>query len=155
MAPRSNIDIFGDLNVALTKVNSTNQLKTVETVKLGYDGKIKNHTSNEFNKNNIEGITVKSVTADNSGDVYAFGQSSWNRNEFLVTFAGAETNDITTHYTPVVTGSNQGILVTDGKAQFFGYDVAQPSNWENTNIKFTAAELGTKLAGDFTIEYML
>ena len=156
MAPRSNIDIFGDLNVALTKVNSTNQLKTVETVKLGYDGKIKNHTSNEFNKNNIEGITVKSVTADNSGDVYAFGQSSWNRNEFLVTFAGATTSDITTHYTPVVTGtSNQGILVTDGKAQFFGYDVAQPSNWENTNIKFTAAELGTKLAGDFTIEYML
>ena len=35
------------------------------------------------------------------------------------------------------------------------YQTASPSTWENSAIKFTAASLGTKLANDWTLEFML
>ena len=44
---------------------------------------MKKQTNNAFNINNVEGINVHGLTVDNSGDVYTFGQTSWNRNEFL------------------------------------------------------------------------
>ncbi len=50
---KSAIDIFGDLNIAFNRTDNTTGLKTVDTVKIGYDGKIKNHTTNEFNKNRM------------------------------------------------------------------------------------------------------
>ena len=80
MAPKCTIDIFGDLNVAFGKVATGNGNKTTEIVKIGYDGKIKNHTSNDFNLNNIEGITPYAISSDNSGDMHVYGQTSWNRN---------------------------------------------------------------------------
>ena len=46
-------DIFGDLNVAFTRANNTDTLTTVDTVKIGYDGKIKNHTTTQFTANRI------------------------------------------------------------------------------------------------------
>ena len=86
VTPSSAIDIFGDLNIAFTSTNNTNSLTTVDTVKIGYDGKIKNHTTNQFTQNNIEGITAYSIDVDNSGDVYVVGQTQWNRNEFIFPF---------------------------------------------------------------------
>ena len=99
VAQTSVIDIFGDLNVAFTRTDNTTTYKTVDTVKIGYDGKLKSHTNNEFNKNNIEGISAHALAVDNSGDVYTFGQTSWNRNEFIFAFASGETNDTCAHYT--------------------------------------------------------
>ena len=99
MASTSAIDIFGDLNVAFTRANNTDTLTTVDTVKIGYDGKIKNHTTTQFTANRIEGLTVYSVDADNSGDVHVVGQTQLNRNEFIYTFESGSTTDITTHYT--------------------------------------------------------
>ena len=64
---------------------------------------MKKQTNNEFNKNNIEGITPYAISSDNSGDMHVFGQTSWNRNEFILDFTGGETTDVTGHYTPVYT----------------------------------------------------
>ena len=159
VAEKTAIDIFGDLNVAFTKVATADSKKTIESVKIGYDGVVKNHTSNDFNLNNIEGITVHSLDADVSGDVHLFGQTSWNRNEFIFEFD--ETNDATDktgHYTPTLIGNDATeslALVGDGVAKLFGKDVAIPANWENAAIKFAAANLGTKLNADWTIEFML
>ena len=61
VAQTSVIDIFGDLNVAFTRTDNTTTYKTVDTVKIGYDGKLKSHTNNEFNKNNIEGISAHAL----------------------------------------------------------------------------------------------
>ena len=41
MAVKSSIDIFGDLNLTFGKTATTDGLKTAESVKIGYDGKIK------------------------------------------------------------------------------------------------------------------
>ena len=94
LASRSTIDIFGDLNLAYTRTDSTTGYKTIDTAKIGYDGKLKKHTNTEFNKNNIEGITVNAITSDNSGDTYAFGQTSWNRNEVVCEFASDATDKL-------------------------------------------------------------
>ena len=159
VAEKSAIDIFGDLNVAFTKDATSDSKKTIESVKIGYDGKIKNHTLNDFNLNNIEGIAVHSLDVDVSGDIHLFGQTSWNRNEFIFEFGETDdATDKTGHYTPTLIG-NDGTealaLVGDGVAKLFGKDVATPANWENAAIKFAAADLGTKLNADWTIEFML
>ena len=154
LAPRSSIDIFGDLNLAFTKSATSNLLKTVDTVKLGYDGKIKNQTTNEFNVNNIEGITVQSLTSDNSGDVYAFGQTSWNRNEFIFPFTAGSNVDTTGHYTLTSTSTSNSITYADNVAKIYGYQTGQTS-WTQANLQITSAQLGTKLADDWTFEMMV
>ena len=154
-APTSVIDIFGDLNIAYTREDNTTGYKTVDTLKIGYDGKMKKQTNNEFNKNNIEGISTHSLTVDNSGDVYALGQTSWNRNEFILNFTGGSTTDVTGHYTPVYTGASGAIQYLGDAVYMPAYQTATPSTWENSNIKITAASLGTKLADDWTCEFMV
>ena len=155
LAPRSSIDIFGDLNLAFTKTATTDGLKSIDTVKLSYDGKIKNQTTNQFNVNNIEGLTIKSVASDNSGDVYSFGQTSWNRNEFIFEFTDGETTDTTGHYTPTFIGTGGAIQYLGNAAYMPAYQTASPSSWENAAIKFTGASLGTKLTQDWTLEFMI
>ncbi|AOV60911.1 virion structural protein [Synechococcus phage S-CAM22] len=123
LASRSTIDIFGDLNLAFTKTNTSTNFKTVDTVKISYDGKLKKHTNTEFNKNNIEGITVHAITVDNSGDPYVFGQTQWNRNEFLCEFA-SDATDKTGHYTLSTlsaTGSDS-VKYEGGYAKILGKD---------------------------------
>ena len=147
------VDIFGDLNVAFNRTNNTTGLKTVDTLKIGYDGKIKNHTTNEFNKNRIEGITANSIAVDKSGDVYVFGQTQWNRNEFLLQFA-TDATDTIGNYTPTLVGNDATealTIVGDGVGKIFARDIATPANWENAYIEFTSAQLGAKLGADWTL----
>ena len=159
LASKSSVDIFGHINIAYTRTDNVTDLKTVATVKLDYTGKILNHSINEFNEDNIEGITVHSLDTDNSGDVHFYGQTSWNRNEFIFEFGQTDSaTDTTGHYTPTLIGNDATDSLTlsgDGYAKFFGKDVAVPANWENAAIKFAAADLGTKLNEDWTIEFML
>jgi len=159
LSTKSAIDIFGELNIAYTRTDINNSLKTVDTVKIDYKGNIINHTENEFNLNNIEGITAHSLDVDTSGDVHVFGQTSWNRNEFIFEFDETDdATDTTGHYTPTLIGNDATdalALVGDGVAKLFGKDVATPANWENAAIKFAADDLGTKLGEDWTIEFML
>ena len=123
VATRSTIDIFGDLNIAFTRTDSTTNQKLVDSVKIGYDGKLKKHINNNFDKNRIEGITVHAITVDNSGDPYLFGQTQWNRNEFLCEFT-SDATDKTGHYTfstLSATGSDS-VKYEGGYAKILGKD---------------------------------
>ena len=154
MASTSAIDIFGDLNVSFTRANNTDNLTTIDSVKIGYDGKIKNHTTNQFTQNRIEGVTVYSMDADNSGDVHLVGQTQWNRNEFIYTFESGSTADITTHYTLTSTSTSNSITYADNVAKINGYQTGQTS-WTQANLAVDGTNLGTTLASDFTIEMMI
>ena len=87
--------------------------------------------------------------------MHVYGQSSWNRNEFIFQFTGGETTDTTGHYTPTFIGTGGAIQYLGNAAYMPAYQTASPSTWENSAIKFTAASLGTKLANDWTLEFML
>ena len=67
------------------RTDDTTGYKTVDTVKIDYDGKMVKQTNNAFTINNIEGLNVHALAVDNSGDVYPMGQTSWNRNCLLYT----------------------------------------------------------------------
>ena len=108
-ANRTVIDIFGELNVAYTRTDDTTGYKTVDTVKIDYDGKMVKQTNNAFTINNIEGLNVYALAVDNSGDVYPMGQTSWNRNEFIFPFSSGETTDITAHYTPTFLSTGESV----------------------------------------------
>ncbi len=150
------IDIFGDLNVAFTRTDNTTTHKTVDTVKISYDGKIKNHTTNNWTLKNIEGITVNSLDVDESGDIHVFGQTQWNRNEFIYTFNGGEQTDTTEHYTLTSVGATSAITYADDRAKIYGYNPAgSNSTWVNSYLKVTAAQLGTKLGDNWTIEFFI
>ena len=151
------IDIFGDLNIAFNRVDNTTGLKTVDTVKIGYDGVVKNHTTNEFNENRVVGITANAMDVDNSGDVYVFGQTSWNRNEFLLEFTGGATTDTFGNYTPTFVGNDatQSLHLDGGLAKLYGRDIATPANWENAYIEFPNNTLGNSLNENWTLEFML
>ena len=164
LAQKTNIDIFGNLNLAYTETNQTSGQKFASSVKINYNGEIVKHTSNKFaatgdTVNNIEGITVHAIDTDVSGDVYLFGQTSWNRNEFVFEFDQTDdATDTTGHYAPTLIGNDATealALVGDGLAKLFAYDIATPANWENAAVKFDAADLGTKLGDDWTLEFML
>jgi|SaaInlV_120m_DNA_3_1039746.scaffolds.fasta_scaffold00199_3 hypothetical protein len=155
LASRSTIDIFGDLNLAYTRTDSTTGYKTIDTAKIGYDGKLKKHTNTEFNKNNIEGITVNAITSDNSGDTYAFGQTSWNRNEVVCEFA-SDATDKTDHYTLETLSATDSVKYEGGYAKIFGFDpTGSNSAWVNGAIKVPGNVLEEKLGDDWTIEFML
>ena len=150
------IDIFGDLNVAVSKIATTDSVRTAECIKIGYDGVIKSHTTQQFNLNNIEGITVNSLDVDNSGDVHLFGQSSWNRNEFIFDFNSGEQTDTTGHYTLDSIATTNSITYGDNVAKIYGYNPAgSNSTWVNSQLRITAAQLGTKLNDNWTIEFGL
>ena len=154
VTPSSAIDIFGDLNIAFTSTNNTNTLPTVDTVKIGYDGKIKNHTTNQFTQNNTEGITAYSVDVDNSGDINVVGQTQWNRNEFIFPFTSGATTDTTSHYTLTSTSTSNSITYANDVAKIHGYQTGA-TTWTQGNLQITSAQLGARLNSDFTIEMMV
>ena len=154
---KSAIDLFGDLNIAYTRDNNTNEYKTIDTLKIGYNGTIKNHTTTEFTADNIEGLQAHALDVDTSGDVHVFGQTYWNRNEFVIPFTSSALTDTTTHYTAALTSTSDSFSYdnTNGWGKILGATTAAPSVWTNTNIKFAAADLGQKLAGDWTLEFFI
>ena len=155
MVGNSEIDIFNDLNVAFTREEQTTGKKTVDSVKIGYDGKIKNHTTNDFDEANIEGITAHALDVDNSADVHLFGQISWNRNEFIFPFTtGSTTTDTAAHYTLTTTSTGSSLDYDGGFAKIYGYQTGQ-STWTQGNLKVTGTQLGTKLNSDFTLEMQI
>ena len=155
MIGNSEIDIFGDLNIGFTKDDLTTGKLTVDTLKIGYNGKIKNHTTTDFDEENIEGITAHSLAVDESGDVHVVGQISWNRNEFVFPFTtGSTTTDTTTHYTLTTAATNSSLDYDGGYAKIYGYQTGQ-STWTQANLKVTGAQLGTKLNSDFTLEMQI
>jgi len=155
MVGNSEIDIFGDLNIAFTRDELTTGKKTADTLKIGYDGKIKNHTTTDFDEQNIEGLNAHALDVDQSGDVHLFGQISWNRNEFVFPFTtGSTTTDTTTHYTLTTTATNSSLDYDAGYAKIYGYQAGQ-STWTQGNLKITGAQLGTKLNSDFTLEMQI
>ena len=155
-ASKSEIDLFGDLNVIVNKSATSNGEKTVETLKIGYNGLLKEHSTNVFNVNNIEGITAYGMAIDESADVHVFGQTSWNRNEFVYDFAGNEQTDVTGHYTLTSTSTTNSITYADNVAKILGYNPAgSNSTWINSHLKVTGTQLKTKLSGDWTLEFQI
>ena len=156
-AGKSAIDLFGDLNIAFTRDNNTNEYKTLDVLKIGYDGTIKNHTTTEFDADNIEGLQAHSLDVDTSGDVHVFGQTFWNRNEFVIPFTGSALTDTTGHYTASLTSTSDSFSydTSGGWGKILGATTAAPSVWTNTNIKFAGTDLGQKLAGDWTLEFFI
>ena len=158
----SEIDIFGDLNIAYTQTDSTNTKTTACTAKIKYDGTILKHVRNELNaeassvtRNRSEGITIKSLAVDVSGDVHVFGQTQWNRNEFLLEFATDE-SDSTGHYTPVGFGTGGSLLVDENVAKIYGYQpLVGTTPWENAYVKIPGTELASTLDNDWTLEFFL
>ena len=153
---KSAIDLFGDLNIAYTRDNNTNEYKTVDVLKIGYNGTIKNHTTTEFTADNIEGLQIHGLDVDTSGDVHTFGQTYWNRNEFVIPFTSSALTDTTTHYTAALTSTSDSFSydTSGGWGKILGATTAAPSVWTNTNIKFAGTDLGQKLAGDWTLEFL-
>ena len=158
------VDIFGDINIGFTKTATSDSELSLEVVKLNYKGEVTGHTSNRLTPNgdvynNIEGIKAYAIASDVSGDMTVYGQSQWNRNEFIFTFDQTDSaTDTCGKYTPTLIGNDSTDALTllgDGVAKLFGYDVATPANWENAAIQFTAANLGTKLADSWTLEFTL
>ena len=156
-AGKTAIDLFGDLNVAFTRDNNTNEYKTMDILKIGYNGILKNHTTTEFDADNIEGLQVHALDVDTSGDVHLFGQTYWNRNEFVIPFTSSALTDTTTHYTATLTNTGDSFSydAANGWGKILGAQTSAPTVWTNTNIKFAAADLGQKLAGDWTIEFFI
>ncbi|BCU95943.1 MAG: hypothetical protein CM15mV11_0180 [Caudoviricetes sp.] len=154
---KSAIDLFGDLNIAYTRDNNTNEYKTVDVLKIGYNGTIKNHTTTEFTADNIEGLQIHGLDVDTSGDVHTFGQTYWNRNEFVIPFTSSALTDTTTHYTAALTSTSDSFSydTSGGWGKILGATTAAPSVWTNTNIKFAGTDLGQKLAGDWTLEFFI
>ena len=157
VANRTVLDIFGNLNVAYTRVNDTTGYRSVDTVKIDYTGKMLKQTNNEFNINNVEGLNVHAIAVDNSGDVYPMGQSSWNRNEFIFPFTtGADQlTDLANHYTPTVLSTGDSVRYLADHLFIQSYETASPSTWVNSSFKIAAADLGTKLGDDWTLEFMI
>jgi len=156
LAKKSVIDIFGDLNIAFTRTNNTNTFKTVDSVKIGYDGKLKNHSTNSFTNDNVEGLTVHSLDVDNSGDIHLYGQTNYNRNEFIFDFASNATTDVTGHYTLNTTSATNSITVAGNLAKIYGYNPAGlNSSWVNSYFDISSSALGTKLANDWTLEFFI
>ena len=74
------------------------------------------------------------MTSDNSGDVYAYGQIQWNRNEFLLDMDQAPV-DITQHYTP--TAGYAPVAYTATGTNISGWD---GSAYETQHITIPGSE---------------
>jgi hypothetical protein len=158
---RSAIDIFGNLNIAYTEENITSGENKVGTIKINYKGEIVNHTQNTFDitnttDNNIEGLTAGALEVDNSGDVYVFGQTKWNRNECVFDFAASETVDLCGRYTLNTVGLTSSVTYEDNVAKIYGYNPSGlNSSWVNSAIRIDASDLGDVLADNWTLDFMI
>ena len=154
LVPSTTLDIFNQLNVAYTKVDNTTSKKTINTVKIDYKGNIVNHTTTDFTENTIEGITANSLSTDTSGDAYVFGQTSWNRNEAIFKFDGNLTDE-TGHHTLTTLGLSGSIENADNILKIYGFQTGQSTTFENSGAKIAGTSLGTALASDFTIDFLI
>ena len=154
LVPSCSLDIFNELNLAYTRVDNTTSKKTIATVKLDYKGNILHHTINDFTENTVEGLTAHALTVDNSGDMYVFGQTSWNRNEAIFKFDGNLTDE-TGHHTLTTLGLSGSIENADDVLKIYGFQTGQSTTFENSAAKIAGTSLGTSLAGDFTIDFLI
>ena len=104
-----------------------------------------NHVTQTSTSNNIEGITPFAIASDNSGDMHVYGQTSWNRNEFIFPFTGGEILVIlpdTIHQVAIGLMVVVQFMLYLGDLQIYGaYQTDVSISWENAAIKFTAASL--------------
>ena len=134
------IDIFGEVAIAVNKVDSTTKEKSTDIVKFGYDGKITT-ISNTKLQNGADGLVVDAIAVDISGDVYIAGQTYWNRNEFILDFAGNALDDVTGAITaPTLTQSNDSALQINERLSFIGIDNVT-TNFTPTYLQFANSEL--------------
>ncbi|AOO10673.1 hypothetical protein RW060613_085 [Synechococcus phage S-RIM8] len=154
LVQKSKIDIFNELNVAFTRTNHLTDKKTVDTVKLNYKGEIVNHVTTDFIDNTVEGITAHAMDVDVSGDVYIFGQTSWNRNEAIFSF-DTDLSDTTEHHTLTTIGLNNSVVNENSILKIYGFQTGQPTIWENSAAKVAGTSLGDALSDDFTIDFLL
>ena len=154
LVPSCKLDIFNQLNLAYTRVDNTTAKKTIDTVKIDYTGKIVNHTTTDFTQNTVEGITAHSLSVDNSGDVYVFGQTSWNRNEAIFKFDGNLTDE-TGHHTLTTIGVSGSIENADNILKIYGFQTGQSTTFENSAAKIAGTSLSDSLANDFTIDFLI
>ena len=158
---RSAIDIFGNLNIAYTEENITSGESKIGTIKINYKGEIVNHTQNTLDitnttDNNIEGIAAGALNVDNSGDVYVFGQTKWNRNECVFDFAANEQVDLCGRYTLNTVGLTSSVTYSDNVAKIYGYNPSGlNSSWVNSALRIDSSDLGNTLADNWTIDFMI
>ena len=161
LVDRCSVDIFGDLTIAYTKVNNADTKRTVNSLKIKYDGTMLKNTENVFNavtqdatSTCIEGITVHALTTDSSGDVYTFGQTQWNRNEAIIPFT-TDASDITGHHTPTAVSASGGHTIADGMLKIYGHASGNNATWDNSYLKIPASSVANKLNGDWTLQFFI
>ncbi|AMO42876.1 virion structural protein [Cyanophage S-RIM50] len=154
LVQNTELDIFNQLNVAFTRTNNTNDKKTVDTVKINYKGDIVNHVTTDFTDDNVEGITAHAMTVDVSGDVYVFGQTSWNRNEAIYTF-DSDLSDVTEHHTLSTIGLSGSTVRENSILKIYGFQTGQSTIWENSAAKIAGTSLGNALSEDFTVDFLI
>ena len=155
LAPKTNVDIFNQLNIAYTREDNTTNKLTVNSLKLTSSGTIANHTSNDFNQNNIEGVTVLTLDTDVSGDPYLFGQTSWNRNEAIFDFNG-DILDATGHHLLSLVQLSGSVAQENDVLKILGYQSGNAATvWENSAAKILGTSLGSSLGGDFVIDFFI
>ena len=136
----ADIDIFGDIAVAINKVDSTTKERSTDIAKFGYDGKI-TVVSNTKLQEGADGLVTYAIASDISGDVYIGGQTSWNRNEFVLDFASDALADVTGAITdPVLTQTNDSALQVNERLSFIGIDNVT-TNYTPTHLQFAGSEL--------------
>ena len=159
IASGAEIDIFGDLNVAFTETATTGEI-TSASARINYKGEKVNVTSNKLkatgaSENNIEGFDVECIATDNSGDSYLFGQTKWNRNDFILDFT-SDFTDLTDHYNILPVGqTGAGLSFLNGYLKILGYQQGNNATWNNSYLQATNTDTRGKLSGDWTLEFML
>lgn len=133
------IDIFGEVNLLVNKVSSSNKEKTTDIVKFGYDGKVISVSNNKL-QDGADGFIAHSGGVDVSGDVYTSGQSYWNRNEFVLKFDQTQTNPIidlseSIDECPTLTATNTSGEVANNRLKFYGVEQGT-STFAETYLKF-------------------
>ena len=154
LVAKSSLDIFNDLNIVFSRTNNTNDKKTVDSLKINYKGEIVNHSTTNFTEGNVEGITAYTMDVDVSGDVYIFGQTSWNRNEAIYTF-DSDLSDTTEHHTLTTLGLSGSVVNENSILKIYGFQTGQSTVWENSAAKIAGTSLGDALGGDFTIDFLI
>jgi hypothetical protein len=158
---KTEIDIFGDLNVVYGQEDTSNSNLTFNSVKIKYDGTVLKNTQNEFassanTTNNIEGFVPLTLGTDNSGDVHIFGQTKWNRQECIDTFSAASATDLTTHHSVSMVGTSDSAIIENGVGKIYGYQPAGTNTvWENSYYRIPGTTLGAKLDGNWTLQFFV
>tara|TARA_B100000035_G_scaffold315003_1_gene333426 strand:+ start:7241 stop:27043 length:19803 start_codon:yes stop_codon:yes gene_type:complete len=161
LVDKSEIDIFGNLNVVYSKEDTTNKKLTFNSVKIKYDGTVLKNTENDFTTaanttNTMEGFMPLTLGSDNSGDVHIYGQTKWNRQECIDTFSAAAATDLTGHHSVSIVGTSDSAIIENGVGKIYGYQPAGTNTvWENSYYKIPGTTLGTKLNGNWTLQFFV